>query len=73
VLGNASVSRSPPPAALRKIADIFTFDYGAAIPVLEKLRDKFGVATDEASLRADERFGALVGSAEFAAWIARSK
>lgn len=46
-------------------------EHGSALATLEVLRDKFGAAIDHDSLAADERFGGLVASDEYAAWSAK--
>ena len=46
-------------------------DHASAIATLVVLRDKFGADVTEDTLRADDRFGGLVESAEFAAHAGR--
>jgi tetratricopeptide (TPR) repeat protein len=43
-------------------------DYGGAVGTIEVLRDRFGGAVDDETLRSDARFGDLVVSKEYLAW-----
>jgi tetratricopeptide (TPR) repeat protein len=48
-------------------------DFTGALATLEVLRTKFSAHTDDADLRADGRFTALVASKEYAAWLKKQR